>query len=217
MKIYIFSETSIDGKITFSPESSSKYFFDFINKEVHEYIHGKRTRAQAIIVGKKTVDIDNPMLTDRVGNNKNLLRIIPSNTLDFDFNSNVFVDNNPTLVVTCDKNKGRKELEYIKKCNKDYLLLGKDEVDFKLLRKYLEDEKMNEVIVEGGGYLNWKMISANIVDEIIVLQFPIIIGGNNTPTLVDGNNFPCDDLPKYSPVEAKIRENYLMIRYTKNC
>lgn len=216
MKMSIFSEVSLDGKITFGRNNSSKKFFSMLEKLDLRYIYEKRINAQGIIVGKKTIDIDNPMLTDRIGGNTLLLRIIPSNSLDFNFDSNIFKDDNPTLIVTSKKNINNKNIDLIKKNNKEVIFLGENEVDLKQLRNYLQEEKkMQNVIVEGGGYLNWKMLNADVIDEIVMLQFPIIIGGKDTPTLVDGMKCNEDIMQKYELSSTDKKDGFLVIKYEK--
>lgn len=118
MRIYILSEMSMDGKITSGSNSSSKFFGNYLSEKEMMYIHKKRHNAQAIIVGKKTIDTDNPYLTDRYFGNEKLIRIIPSNSLDFDYSSHIFQDNKKTLIVTSKKNINNPKVDEIKNMEK---------------------------------------------------------------------------------------------------
>ena len=63
-------------------------------------------------------------------------------------------------------------------------------MDFKSLFKYLEKEfNIKSIMLEGGGYLNWTLFEQNLVDEIILMQLPVIIGGYDNVSLVDGDGF----------------------------
>ena len=216
MNIYILSEVSIDGKITTGTEASSKFFYEYLTTEEMKYIHKKRSHAQAIIVGKRTIDIDNPSLTERFFGNDKLIRIIPSNSLDFDFESTIFQDDNETIIVTKNQNKNHKNVEIIRKNGKKILFIGNDEVDFVKLRDYLDQElHIKEVIVEGGGTINSKLIEADIIDGINITQFPLIIGDQKAPSLVDGNGFSIDKFPKFHLKSIEVKKNFISIYYEK--
>ncbi len=163
MRIYILSEMSMDGKITSGSNSSSKFFGNYLSEKEMMYIHKKRHNAQAIIVGKKTIDTDNPYLTDRYFGNEKLIRIIPSNSLDFDYSSHIFQDNKKTLIVTSKKNINNPKVDEIKKHGKKVEFIGETKVDFKGLKDYLENKLgLQEVIVEGGGTINSKLLEADV-------------------------------------------------------
>ena len=65
----------------------------------------------------------------------------------------------------------------------------KEKVDLKKLLKVLENEGISTILVEGGGEINWSFIENNVFDEIIITIAPIIIGGKNATTLVDGEGY----------------------------
>jgi 2,5-diamino-6-(ribosylamino)-4(3H)-pyrimidinone 5'-phosphate reductase len=62
-------------------------------------------------------------------------------------------------------------------------------VDLKALMKYLYDKGIRVLMVEGGATLNWALLNEGLVDEIYVYYGSIIIGGANSPTIVDGRSF----------------------------
>ncbi|TAK05719.1 bifunctional diaminohydroxyphosphoribosylaminopyrimidine deaminase/5-amino-6-(5-phosphoribosylamino)uracil reductase RibD [Patescibacteria group bacterium] len=55
---------------------------------------------------------------------------------------------------------------------------------------------IRRVLLEGGGTLNAAMLAAGLVDEIRTAISPVIIGGMQSPTLVDGRGFPDERRPK---------------------
>jgi 2,5-diamino-6-(ribosylamino)-4(3H)-pyrimidinone 5'-phosphate reductase len=65
----------------------------------------------------------------------------------------------------------------------------KEKVDLKKLLKVLENESISTILVEGGGEVNWSFIENNIFDELIITIAPIIIGGKDATTLVDGKGY----------------------------
>ncbi|MNC73896.1 2,5-diamino-6-ribosylamino-4(3H)-pyrimidinone 5'-phosphate reductase [compost metagenome] len=71
-------------------------------------------------------------------------------------------------------------------------------------------------MVEGGGFLNWHIFNQDIVDEIILMQLPIIIGGSSNITLVDGAGYQELGLTKrFKVVEIQPKDNYTLMRYKK--
>lgn len=221
MKMCIMSEMTMDGKITFGEFVSSKRFFDKLEQDDLDYIYSQRTQAEAIIVGRNTINIDNPYLTDRYGGNTKLLRVIVSNTLKFNYAANVFVDDFPTLIVTSEKNKNCNEIEQIIALGKQVIFLGENDVDMKLLRNYLQTNLgMKTVIVEGGGTLNWRMLEANVIDEIKIMLFPFVVGGKNNTSLVDGEGFSYENISNFILEKVEKRNGFLSLLYTRevnNC
>jgi riboflavin biosynthesis pyrimidine reductase len=49
---------------------------------------------------------------------------------------------------------------------------------------------VKQVIVEGGGTIMWDFASRNLIDEYHVTLTPRVLGGRDSPTLVDGQGFP---------------------------
>ncbi|MBW6410644.1 dihydrofolate reductase family protein [Clostridium weizhouense] len=217
MKVTLFSQVSIDGKLTLGAGNSSKDLFNFLDEGDKKFIHKFRGNVDAIMVGKKTIDTDNPFLTNRYEENKNPVRIIPTNTMNLDLSSNIFKDKERTIIVTTENGKNDEKLNFIKSIGKEYLIFGENKVDFKELFKYLENElNINSIMLEGGGYLNWSLFNENLVDEIVLMQLPVVIGGYNNVSLVDGEGFKdLDSLKKFKFLEFKPNKNYNLLRFER--
>jgi riboflavin biosynthesis pyrimidine reductase len=48
---------------------------------------------------------------------------------------------------------------------------------------------IKSVLVEGGGEVNWSLIKEGLLDELIVTVAPVILGGREAKTLVEGEGF----------------------------
>jgi 2,5-diamino-6-(ribosylamino)-4(3H)-pyrimidinone 5'-phosphate reductase len=48
---------------------------------------------------------------------------------------------------------------------------------------------IKKILVEGGGEINWSVFKNNLFDELIVTISPLIIGGRDAITLVEGKGF----------------------------
>ncbi|MCX8128669.1 MAG: dihydrofolate reductase family protein [Clostridia bacterium] len=217
MKTVIFSQISIDGKLTLGAGHSSKDLFSLFSVEDMEYIHKFRGSMDGIMVGRKTIEIDNPFLTNRFEEDKNPIRIIPTTTLNIPIDSNIFNDEKKTIIVTTENCANNEKMDAIRKMEKDCIICGKDTVDFKELFKQLENRySVESIMVEGGGQLNWNLIKDGLVDEIILMQLPLIIGGASNITLVDGEGYTeLQGTRKFELQEIHPRQNYALMRYSK--
>lgn len=217
MKTSIFSQISIDGKLTLGAGQSSKPLFSLFDSKDIEYIHKFRGNVDGIMVGKNTITTDNPYLTNRYENNKNPIRIIPTRAMEISLDSNVLTDEGKTIIVTTEKGKDEKKMEILRQRNKECIICGEDEVDFVELYRQLEEKfGITSLMVEGGGFLNWHIFNQGLVDEIILMQLPIIIGGSSNITLVDGDGYTeMDYIKRFKVAEVQQRDNYTLLRYLK--
>lgn len=217
MKVTLFSQVSIDGKLTLGAGKSSKDLFTLLDDDDKRFIHEFRGKVDGVMVGKKTIDTDNPFLTNRYEEDKNPVRIVPTSTMDLDLNSNIFTDDERTIVLTTEKQKSNKKVDLIRNLGKICVTFGEEEVDFKKFFQYLEKEfNMSSIMLEGGGYLNWKLFQQNLIDEIILMQLPVIIGGHNNPSLVDGDGFKAlESVRKFKFMECKPKGNYNFLRFER--
>lgn len=216
MKVTIISELSIDGKMTVNKGQTSRTLLEMLNDEELKFLHSFRQKADAIMVGKNTLCIDNPQLTARYGFTKKLLRIVPSTTLDLPLNLKIFVDEYPTLIVTPKMQKNNPKVKEIKALGKECLLIGQDEVNFRELFKVLQNHNINSIIVEGGGILNWQLLCAGLVDEIIIIQIPIIVGGCNVTSFAEGKKDEEFIVKEFRLVDFKKFKNMCATTYKRD-
>ncbi|MDZ5001254.1 riboflavin biosynthesis protein RibD, partial [Clostridium perfringens] len=131
MKVTLFSQVSIDGKLALGSGNSSKELFNLLDDDDKRFIHEFRGKVDGIMVGKKTIDIDNPFLTNRYEENKSPVRIVPTSTMDLDLSSNIFTDSEKTIVLTIEEQKNNPKADLIRGLGKVCVVFGEDKVDFK--------------------------------------------------------------------------------------
>lgn len=61
-----------------------------------------------------------------------------------------------------------------------------DRIDLKELMKLLARRDITSVLVEGGGVLTGSLFDAGLVDKVIAVISPMIIGGKDAPMAVAG-------------------------------
>ena len=115
-------------------------------------VHKWRSQEQAILVGRKTVELDNPLLTTREVKGKNPIRIVLDRKLSLNKDLLIFNDDAPTLVVN-------------NKLSSDNHL----KIDFNNLApsllKELHSRNIQSIIIEGGAQTLNTFIDAKVWDE----------------------------------------------------
>lgn len=81
---------------------------------------------------------------------------------------------------------GREKVAAIKRKGADVMVCGRERVDIKQMMEKLVDRGINRLMVEGGPTLIWQLISQQMIDHVVLIQIPYIIGGDSTPSLVGG-------------------------------
>ncbi len=183
--IIINSAMSIDGKIA-SIKNDSRL------SSVHDLsrVHALRSRVDAVMVGINTVRIDDPMLNVRYSEGRDPVRIVIDSKGEIASMRCRIMDTCniiPTLIAVSEQGKDR--VDAIVSKGARVIVKGKDRVDLPALIYGLVDAGIRSILVEGGGELNWSLISAGLFDELIVTIAPVILGGRSAKTLVEGEGF----------------------------
>ncbi len=187
--ILIVSEVTIDGKLTLARGVSSKEIMKLMDQEANKYLHQIRAECDGIMVGANTVRIDNPNLTVRYVEGENPIRIIPSSTGDIPLDSNVLNTSVAPTIVAVSERAPKKRIEELKAKGVKVLTVGKEKVDFPQLLKELYNLGIKKLMVEGGSKVNWELLKEDLVDEIRLIHLPVVVGGDDVPSLTSGEGF----------------------------
>lgn len=176
---------TLDGKIC-SVIGDSKWIS---GEESRKAVHKLRSEVGAIMVGVNTVIQDNPRLTSRIDGGKNPLRVIVDSTLRIPLESAVLKCSfsEKTLIATTLASSEKKR-ELLREKGVEVLVLSqvKGKVNLQELMDKLYEMKIDSVLLEGGGTLNYSAIEEGIVDKVQVYIAPKIIGGEEAKTPVGG-------------------------------
>ncbi len=166
-----------------------------------------RANVDAILVGKRTMIHDDPLLTVKYVTGKNPTRIILDSKGSIKPTSRIVKTCKiiPTIIAVSEK-INQKNIVNLKKYGLEVIKCGKDKVDLKELLYILRKKKIKNLLVEGGGLTNWSFIKNGLVDEIIITITPHVIGGTRAVSLFQGEGF--DKISK-SPV-LKLKKIYKM-------
>ncbi|MSV33208.1 MAG: 2,5-diamino-6-(ribosylamino)-4(3H)-pyrimidinone 5'-phosphate reductase [Nitrosarchaeum sp.] len=210
--VILSAAISIDGKIATRLGDSK-----LSSKKDKIRLHKLRSKVDAILVGKNTIHRDDPLLTVRHVKGKNPTRIILDSQGTISVNSKILQTCNkvPTIIVVS-KRISKVNLQKLKRFPVEIIMTGENSVNIKSLMNNLSKRKINTVLVEGGGTINWQFIQNNLFDEILITIAPFIIGGIDAITFVQGRGF--DKIiksPRLRLNTIKRLENYLVLHYTK--
>jgi len=178
---------TMDGKIA-AYTGESKWI---TSETARNHVQKQRHRYSAIMVGVGTVIADNPLLTCRIENSKNPIRIICDSKLNTPLSAQVVktakeVD---TIIATCCEDK-QKHLAY-KEAGCQILVTNRKDnhVDLQTLMKQLGEKKIDSVLLEGGATLNWSALESGIIQKVQVYIAPKLLGGKSAKTPIEGVGF----------------------------
>lgn len=167
---------SVDRKIAEAENTRTQ----ITGKESAEFVHKQRSIYDAVLVGKGTVNTDDPLLNVRNVNGRNPVRIILDGSLNVNPDSICLNDENSanTWIFCSDKVDNGKVGALTNRGVKVFRLEinSNGRIDLRLLLSKLNDLNIQSVLVEGGREIFSEFISASLFDELIILQAPIIIG-----------------------------------------
>ncbi|TFF98515.1 MAG: 2,5-diamino-6-(ribosylamino)-4(3H)-pyrimidinone 5'-phosphate reductase [Promethearchaeota archaeon] len=212
--IILSAAMTIDGKIaskTGDPELSDEKDW----KEVHKL----RTEVDAIMVGRGTIENDDPKLHIKYYKHEGYYRIVLDSHLSIPISSKVIQykpDIYPTILCTTE-NISKKKVEDYQKQGVEIIKAGKgNRVNVLKLMPKLYERGIESILLEGGGTLNWSFVKAELIDEIRLTVAPWIIGGIKAHSLVDGNGFErMNQALLFRLVEIAHRDNYVILKYMR--
>jgi len=178
---------SLDGKIaTYTGDSRMSSPSDL------RRVHRLRASVDGILVGMRTLLRDDPKLTVKFAKDRKPYRIIVDSNAQTPLSSYVVrtAREIPTIVaVTSTAPKSR--IEILERRGVKVFVCGKGRlVSVKILLQTLRKLGIRKILLEGGGALNWSMLSSGHVDEVSVAITPRILGGEKAVTLVRGRGSP---------------------------
>lgn len=200
---------TMDGKIATYTGKSKWITGEAARLRVHEDRH----RYSAIMVGVGTVLADDPMLTCRLENSRNPLRIICDTNLRTPPEAKLVTttDTAPTLIATTvnDPNRHRPYLDA--GCEIMVVPPEDDHIDLNELMKNLGEKQIDSLLLEGGGTLNWSALQSGVVNKVQAYIAPKLFGGSGkTPVAGLGVAHPDGAFLLTKPVVTQVGEDLLL-------
>ncbi len=179
---------TMDGKIA-AFTGASKWI---TGEAARAHVQSQRNRYTAIMAGVGTVLADDPLLTCRMDGGRNPVRIICDSSLRTPVTSRIVrtAEQVPTILATCCRDR-EKQLVYERRgCRVFCLNEDGGHADLRQLMERLGSERIDSILLEGGGTLNWAALKSGIVQKVQAYLAPKLFGGETAKTPVEGEGVP---------------------------
>ena len=193
--------TSIDGRIA-TQTGNSKWL---TGAESRQFVHYLRATHDAVLVGRGTVEADNPSLNVRgFGRAVNQpVRIVMDSNLKIDTKSNLITSAKEIPLWICHA----KESEFSKLSKTGAISIAckhkNGGIDLQDAMENLAKNGLTRILCEGGGKLAASLLNENLVDELIVMQAGLVIGKEGTAAISGLGIDALVDAPNFDMLETK--------------
>lgn len=158
---------SLDGRI--ATRSGSSQWVS--SQQSLKFTHRLRAQNDAVLIGAGTANRDNPQLTVRLVKGRNPIRIILSESAKLKKNLKLLTDKSaPTILATSSQARVDLDVETISLPKKS------EGLDLEALLRKLADRGIISLMVEGGSKVITSFLKQSLVDRMIIIIAPIVIG-----------------------------------------
>ncbi len=189
--------SSLDGRTALSNGESKWITSEASRADVQRW----RARSSAILTAIGTLIADNPQLTVRLDTPFAApLRIVLDRTLRTARGSNVLDRSAPTLIV---HGAGAKRDDRFNHVELADVPLRDGQIDLDALMNRLAERGVNELQVEAGPKLCGSLLSADLVDELLLYTAPALLGDSARPLLALPKFASMTDVPRWNIVDRR--------------
>lgn len=178
---------TLDGKIA-THTGDSKWITNELSRE---FVHQIRHRVSGIMVGIGTILADDPMLNTRLKKGEGLdpHRIIVDSNARLPLEAKILnMKSNANTIVAVSEKADKEKIKLLKNKGAEIIItpLNNGRVDLKILMKKLGERKIDSILLEGGGTLNYSALEEGIIDKVFSFIAPKLIGGSEAKTPIEG-------------------------------
>lgn len=175
---------SLDGRLNYQSGSSGW----ITGEQSARAVHKLRNSVDAILVGRRTVEIDNPSLTTRLprGFAKDAIRVILDTDLMTPIDAGVYhLDSPAPTWIACATDAPEVRKEAFEQIGIRLLLIDRDVhgVNLASLLEMLGRESICSVLVEGGAAVHGAFLHEKIFDYAHLFYAPLFAGDNGVPLI----------------------------------
>jgi 2,5-diamino-6-(ribosylamino)-4(3H)-pyrimidinone 5'-phosphate reductase len=208
-----------DGKIT----SAAREYPRFTSDVDRKHMDRLRARADAVLVGAGTLRADDPRLDVRdpemrelrrsLGKEGGPVQVVVSASARLPEDCRFLREDARAarIVVTTDSAPTDRVSALERRV--EVWRLGRDEVDLPRTLGRLASRGVRELLVEGGGELNWAFVRDDLLDELHVTIAPSLLGGRDAPTLLEGEGLAMVDQRRLRLADVRREGDELFCRY----
>jgi len=200
---------SLDGKIA-TRTGDSKWV---TGETARAYVHKVRNEVDAILVGSRTVMLDDPSLTTRLpeGDSRDPIRVIVDADEYLGPDRRVFhLESDAPTWVAVPEGKSVEGADNVLQIPR-----AVGGIDFWALMRELGRRNITTVLIEGGGSTHASAFEAGIVDKVMFFVAPKIVGGREAITAVEGRGveFMAEAIPLRDMTTTMVGEDILIEAY----
>jgi diaminohydroxyphosphoribosylaminopyrimidine deaminase / 5-amino-6-(5-phosphoribosylamino)uracil reductase len=205
-----------DGYIA-APNGDSKWISGLKSREL---VHKWRSEYDAVMVGRNTVELDNPTLTVRHVEGRQPVRIVIDGPYGLSKDYNLFSDQyeEKTIIITHNAHLAEQDADPIFKLMQTNYFRGKilivdrheGHTNLKSALDAIGDEGITSVLIEAGPSLSTALFRQNLVDQLELFIAPKILGGGTRSLLGMDINRMEDIKPFYSFNWTRVGEDMLL-------
>jgi diaminohydroxyphosphoribosylaminopyrimidine deaminase / 5-amino-6-(5-phosphoribosylamino)uracil reductase len=205
-----------DGYIA-APNGDSKWIS---GQKSRELVHRWRSVYDAVMVGRNTVEIDNPTLTVRHVEGRQPLRVVIDGPYGLSKDLNLFSDQyeEKTIIITHNKKEAEADADPMLKLMKSNYFRGKilfvdrhdKHTNLKSAMHALGDEGVTSLLVEGGQSLSTALLRYGLIDQLELFIAPKILGGGTRSLLGLNMNRMEDIRPFHSFEWSRVGDDMLL-------
>lgn len=178
---------TLDGKIA-AYTGDSKWI---TNEASREFVHQLRHRVTGIMAGIGTILADDPMLNTRLkdGKGKDAHRIIVDSNARTPLTARILnMESDANTIIAVSEQADKEKIKHLKDKGAEIIVTPQKDgkLDLQYLMKELGQRKIDGILLEGGGTLNYSALQEGIVDKVHAFIAPKIIGGKDAKTPVEG-------------------------------
>lgn len=176
---YITLKTAqtLDGKIA-DLSGDSKWI---TSEPARRHVHLLRSMYDAVLVGRKTVSVDDPSLTVRLVEGRNPIKIVLDSTLKIKLNSKILnCDKANTIIVTSLESRFKiKKVQMLTSSGVKLLFVKTNNngtINLKSALKKIGELGIASILVEGGSNIFTSFVKQNLFDDIKAFISPKLMG-----------------------------------------
>ncbi|GAA4382422.1 RibD family protein [Agromyces bauzanensis] len=208
---------SIDGYL----DTASPPRLALSNAEDFDRVDEVRAQSDAILVGARTLRLDNPRLLVRSEERRSRReaeglppspwKVTVTSTGDLDPRSQFFTTGHTTKLVYCPRSEAR---GIRNRLGDRATVVGLGEtIEMTDLVGELRDRGVRTLLVEGGGSVITQFLSSDLVDELQLAIAPFFVGDPRAPRLIGGGRFPWNPDRPAPLTETRRIGDMVLLRY----
>jgi diaminohydroxyphosphoribosylaminopyrimidine deaminase / 5-amino-6-(5-phosphoribosylamino)uracil reductase len=155
------------------------------SEESRAEVHRLRHASDALLTGFGTIQIDDPLLTDRSGlpRRVRLLRVILDSRLSISRHSRIVKTADEDLLIFTNQRQGSRRARFLQKDGVEAVFIRslKGGLDLEEVLAELGRREILSVMLEAGPTLNGAALAAGIIHKLVLFYAPKIAGENRVP------------------------------------